>query len=314
VAALLIKAAAVPFHFWQPDFHTVSPTPVSAMLSGIVVKLGVYGLVRVMTLLMVPLAGKLEPLMLWLGIAGIAYGSLGAIGTHNLKRVLAYSTLAQVGFVMVGMGLGSAAALTAAIVFSFNHALAKSAMLMLAGNVASRAPIKSASFSVVTGVGRAVPLGGWLFVIGAMALVGMPPTNGFVSKLLLLVSAGQHPWLVAGLVLLSVLTMIYLFRAYARVWWEPLPDDAKTKPSGDSLLAPTGLIACCLLLGLLPGPLTQLSSRTSAYLQEPITYINAVHEFTRAGPRPPHPPPPTGTLPPPIASTLSRDNTPGGNP
>ncbi|MFN2224857.1 MAG: complex I subunit 5 family protein, partial [Anaerolineae bacterium] len=95
-AAFMVKSAVVPFHFWQPDFHTASPTAVSAMLSSVVVKLGVYGFLRMTTLLFVEQAAQVQGLLVALGLAGIVYGGLGAVGTHNAKRMLAYSTLAQV--------------------------------------------------------------------------------------------------------------------------------------------------------------------------------------------------------------------------
>ena len=181
----MIKSAVFPFHFWQPDFHTAAPTAVSAMLSSVVVKLGVYGFLRMTTLLFVAQAGPLRALLLVLGVVGVVFGGLSAIGTHNVKRMLAYSTLAQVGFILVAIGWGTPLALAAAVVFSFNHSLIKAAMLMLAGDVASHASVKSASFAIVTGVGRALPLAGVLFFVGSLALAGIPPTNGFVSKMML---------------------------------------------------------------------------------------------------------------------------------
>ena len=131
LAAFMIKSATFPFHFWQPDFHTAAPTPVSAMLSSVVVKLGVYGFIRMTTLLFPDYATPIQPLLIGLGIAGIVYCCASAVGTHNVKRMLAYSTLAQVGFILVAVGWGTPLALTAAIVFAFNHSIAKSAMLML---------------------------------------------------------------------------------------------------------------------------------------------------------------------------------------
>ena len=181
----MVKSAVFPFHFWQPDFHTAAPTAVSAMLSSVVVKLGVYGFLRMTTLLFLPQAATIRSLLLALGVVGVVFGGLSALGTHNAKRMLAYSTLAQVGFILVGIGWGTPLAIAAAIVFAFNHSLIKAGMLMLAGYVASRASVKSASFDVVTGVGRSIPAAGVLFFIGSLGLAGIPPTNGFISKMFL---------------------------------------------------------------------------------------------------------------------------------
>jgi multicomponent Na+:H+ antiporter subunit D len=278
IATFMIKSAVTPFHFWQPDFHTASPTAVSAMLSSVVVKLGVYGFLRMTTLLFVEQSAQVRGLLLVLGLAGIVYGGLGAIGTHNAKRMLAYSTLAQVGFILVAIGWGSRLALTAALVFAVNHSLIKAALLMLAGAVASRAPVKTAAFDVVAGLGRYMPLGGLLFFVGGLALMGIPPTNGFVSKMLFFssgIEAGQFAMLVAA-GLASILTLVYVVRAFQRIWWQPPAEGTKAKLRGDRLLAPALLIAAVLLLGLWPEPLVRLAEATAAWLSDPQPYIAAV--------------------------------------
>ena len=278
IATFMIKSAVFPFHFWQPDFHTASPTAVSAMLSSVVVKLGVYGFLRMTTLLFVEQAAPVRGLLVVLGLAGIVYGGLGAVGTHNAKRMLAYSTLAQVGFILVAIGWGSRLALAAALVFAVNHSLIKAALLMLAGAVASRAPVKTAAFEVVSGVGKYMPLAGLLFFVGGLALVGIPPTNGFVSKMMLFRSGIESNELatLGAVGLVSVLTLVYIVRAFQRIWWQPPAEGIKAKPGGDRLLAPALLVAAVLLLGLWPEPLVRLAEATAAWLGDPEAYIRAV--------------------------------------
>jgi multicomponent Na+:H+ antiporter subunit D len=278
MATFMVKSAVFPFHFWQPDFHAAAPTAVSAMLSSVVVKLGVYGFLRMTTLLFVAQAPVIRGLLLVLGIVGIIFGGLSAIGTHNVKRMLAYSTLAQIGFILVGVGWGTPLALAAALVFAFNHSLIKAAMLMLAGYVASRAAVKSAAFDIVTGVGRAAPGAGVLFFVGALALAGLPPTNGFISKLLLFDSGINAAGFVALLVigLASILTMIYTIRAFQRIWWRQPAGEGTIKPTGDGLVAPALLVGLILLLGIWANPLVQLAQETSAWLGDPLAYIQAV--------------------------------------
>jgi multicomponent Na+:H+ antiporter subunit D len=279
MATFMIKSAVFPFHFWQPDFHTAAPTAVSAMLSSVVVKLGVYGFMRMTTLLFAEQAALIQTLLIILGVIGIFYGGFSAIGTHNVKRMLAYSTLAQIGFILVGVGWGTPLSLVAALVFTINHSLIKAAMLMLAGFVASRASVKSAAFAVVTGLGRQLPLAGILFFVGALALAGIPPTNGFISKLLLF-NSGVEATQLAVLSLMAVgslATLIYTMRAFQRIWWEPQVDTAVTlKPSGDRLIAPGILIGLTLLLGLWAEPLLQLAETTTRWLGQPELYITAV--------------------------------------
>ncbi len=278
LVTFMIKSAVFPFHFWQPDFHTASPTAVSAMLSSVVVKLGVYGFLRMTTLLFVDQAPMIRGALVVLGIAGVLYGGLGAIGTHNAKRMLAYSTLAQVGFILVAIGWGTPLALAAAVIFAFNHSLIKAAMLMLAGAVASRAPVKTASFEVITGLGKSMPLAGLLFFLGGLALAGIPPTNGFVSKATLFSSGIEaEEWVTLAIIgVASILTLVYVIRAFMRIWWQPAAEGAKAKPGGDRLVAPAVLVAAVLVLGLWAQPLVSLSLAVSQWLGDPAAYIRAV--------------------------------------
>lgn len=278
MATFMIKSAVFPFHFWQPDFHTAAPTPVSAMLSSVVVKLGVYGFLRMTTLLFVAQAPAIRAILIVLGIAGVILGGLSALGTHNVKRMLAYSTLAQVGFILIGVGWGTALSITAAIIFAFNHSVIKAAMLMLAGYVASRASIKSAAFDIVTGVGRPLPVAGFLFFLSSLALAGIPPTNGFVSKMLFFESgiraAAYEALLLVGLA--SIFTLMYTVRAFQRIWWQKPAAGISTKADGDRLLAPAILVTLILILGIWPQPLVAAAQLTAAWLGDPVLYIQAV--------------------------------------
>jgi multicomponent Na+:H+ antiporter subunit D len=277
-ASFMIKSATFPFHFWQPDFHTAAPTPVSAMLSSVVVKLGVYGFIRMTTLLFVDYSSLIQQILIVLGVAGFCFGGISAIGTHNVKRMLAYSTLAQVGFILVGIGWATPSSMTAALVFAFNHSIAKSAMLMLAGYVASRASVKSAAFDVITGVGKSLPLAGALFFIGSLGLAGIPPTNGFISKMLLFKSGleAEQLWALLLIGLASTLTLVYTIRAFMRIWWQSPAEGITSKPTGDSLYAPLLLVAMILVLGLFADPLVAVSQETARWLANPVIYILAV--------------------------------------
>jgi multicomponent Na+:H+ antiporter subunit D len=278
LVTFMVKSAVFPFHFWQPDFHTAAPTAVSAMLSSVVVKLGVYGFLRMTTLLFVAQAPLIRGVLVVLGVVGVVFGGLSAIGTHNVKRMLAYSTLAQVGFILVGIGWGTPLAIAAAIVFAFNHSLIKAAMLMLAGYIASRASIKSAAFEVVTGVGKPLPAAGVLFFVGSLALAGIPPTNGFVSKMLLFDSGieAARIWALFLIGVASILTMVYTIRAFGRIWWQQPAEGIRTKPAGDRLLAPSILIGLVLVFGLWAEPLVRVAHDTSLWLGNPAAYIQAV--------------------------------------
>ena len=230
------------------------------------------------TLLFVNQAPTIRAILVVLGIVGIIIGGLSALGTHNIKRMLAYSSLAQIGFILIGIGWGTALSTTAAIIFTFNHSLIKAAMLMLAGYVASHASVKSAAFDVVTGVGKPLPAAGFLFFLGSLALAGIPPTNGFVSKMLFFDSgiraAGYEALLLVGLA--SIFTLMYTVRAFQRIWWQNPAAGITTKTSGDRLLAPAILVTLIMALGIWAYPLVAAAQRTSAWLGDPALYIQAV--------------------------------------
>lgn len=278
MCAFLLKSAVFPFHFWQPDFHTTAPTPVSAMLSSVVVKVGVYGLIRLTTLFFIAEAALIQNLLLILGLIGVFFGSLGALRTYDAKRMLAYSTFGQIGFILVAIGLGSGPALVAALVYTFNHAFIKSALLMIAGAIASRTPQKTSRLADLGGIGKNMPLTGALYLIGGLALAGVPPLNGFISKLALALSAVQaQRWVVLGLVVSAgVITLLYTVRTWQWLFQRSPAPETQIKPYGDSLLAPAILVGLCLLLGLFATPLVDLANQAVGQLGSPAEYIQAV--------------------------------------
>lgn len=283
LSAFLLKGAVFPFHFWQPDFHTTAPTPVSAMLSSIVVKVGVYGILRLVTLLFTVEAPLLQRWLVLLGIIGIFFGSLGALRTYNAKRMLAYSTFAQIGFILVGIGWGNPLALVGAIVYAFNHAFIKSSLLMLMGVVASYTKIKSANFADINGIGKKIPpMTGWLVFLGGLSLAGIPPLNGFISKLTLIQGGIQREdWFILILMVgAGILTVMYMIRGWQNIFQQkPLETTVATKPigEGDSLLAPFLLITACLILGIfLAEPLVLMVTATVNQISDPNIYITAV--------------------------------------
>lgn len=284
LCAFLLKSAVFPFHFWQPDFHTTAPTPVSAMLSSIVVKVGVYGILRLVTLLFTEEAVLLQRWLVLLGIIGIFFGSLGALRTYNAKRMLAYSTFAQIGFILVGIGWGNPLALIGAIVYAFNHAFIKSSLLMLMGVVASYTKIKTADFEHIIGIGKKIPpITGWLVFFGGLSLAGIPPMNGFISKLTLIQGgAEQQDWFVLILMVgAGILTVMYMIRAWQNIFQrKPTESTIETKDEGDSLIAPFLLITACFLLGVVfAEPLILLVTETVNQLGDPNNYIEAVNLF-----------------------------------
>ncbi|MDL1900508.1 hypothetical protein FBR02_07035 [Anaerolineae bacterium CFX9] len=281
-AAFLLKSAVFPFHFWQPDFHTTAPTPVHAVLSSVVVKIGIYGLIRMTTLLFTS-EGELAAIrnvLLVLGTISIFFGSLGAFRTYDGKRLLAYSTFGQIGFILLGIGWGTPLSIAASIVYAFNHSFIKSALLMLFGVVSSRTQEKTARLTEVVGVGKSLPgFVGLLYLLGGMALAGIPPLNGFISKLALAQSGiDAQQWVTLGLAIgAGILTIMYMMRTWQLVFQQkPNAQTAALKSYNDSPLAPALLITACVVLGLYAGPLADLAAGAANQILNAPIYIEAV--------------------------------------
>lgn len=281
MCAFLLKSAVFPFHFWQPDFHTTAPTPLSALLSSVVVKVGVYGLLRLTTLLFVEEAPQIQNLLVILGIVGVFFGSLCALRTHDAKRILAYSTFGQIGFILIAIGWGTELSLAAAIIYTVNHAFVKSSLLLLIGAVASRTKAKTAALRDLGGVGHGMTGISGLYFLGGLALAGVPPLNGFISKLALIKGGLEaESWTVLGLAVGGgLITLVYMIRTWQLIFQQA--PDSKTAPlksqgEGDSVLAPALLIGLCVVLGLYAVPLVEAANRTVVAIGDPSIYISAV--------------------------------------
>jgi len=278
MCAFLLKSAVFPFHFWQPDFHTAAPTPVHAVLSSVVVKVGVYGLIRLTMLLFIAEAPLVRSLLLILGVIGIFFGGLAALRTYDAKRMLAYSTFGQIGFILLGIGWGTPLALVGAIVYSFNHAFIKSSLLMITGAIASRMPNKSAKLTDIVGAGKQMGKVSVLYLVGGLALTGIPPLNGFISKLTIVQGGVEaQSWLVVGLAVgAGLITLLYMVRTWQHIFQRTPEASLTLKSVGDSLIAPTLLIGLCVLLGLYALPLVEAATVAVTRLGDPNVYIQGV--------------------------------------
>lgn len=185
-----LKAGLVPLHFWLPEAHAAAPSHVSAIMSGVVIKMGIYGLLRVVALLEAP-AAWFGWLLLGLGAASGVLGVLWALGQHDLKRLLAFHSVENIGIILLGMGAGvlgsahdqPAVALLGfggAILHTVNHALFKSLLFLGAGSIYHRTHERE--IDRLGGLWQAMPATATAFLIGSAAIIGLPPLNGFVSE------------------------------------------------------------------------------------------------------------------------------------
>ncbi|WMS87840.1 monovalent cation/H+ antiporter subunit D family protein [Pleionea litopenaei] len=219
-----LKLALFPLHFWLPNAYTYAPSIVTAFLAATATKVAVYLLIRfnfsVYDLSSPELKDTINSIFLTLGIAATLFASWSAIKQSNLKRMLAYSSVAQIGYMIIGIGLDSTTGVQASILHLFNHALMKGGLFLTLIAIAMHT--KSTELNDLKGVAKAMPWTFAGFVIGGLSLIGVPLTAGFISKWYLVKAAAeQSQWLVIAFVLLgSLLAVIYIWRVVEAAWFK----------------------------------------------------------------------------------------------
>ena len=215
-----IKVPMIPFHTWLPDAHVEAPTAGSVVLAGVLLKMGTYGFVRFALPLFPVATESFIPLIYGLSLAGILYGALVAMVQRDVKKLVAYSSVAHLGFVMLGMFALNEEGLQGSVIQMVNHGLSTGALFLLVGMIYERRHTREiADFG---GIARPMPVFAALFGIVAMSSVGLPGLNGFVGEFLILVGAfGRAPWAAAAATFGVVLAAAYLLWMYRRVMFGP---------------------------------------------------------------------------------------------
>ena len=237
IVGVCLKLALFPLHLWLPNAYAWAPSVATAFLAATSTKVAVYVLIRyVFTVFGVSFVGVSLPLghiFLVLGLAGIFAASVAAIYQLNIKRLFAYSSVAQIGYMILGLAIGTKLGLTATLLHLFNHALMKAAIFLAIGAVVYR--IGSSQLYHFAGLGRKMPLTMAAIVVGGLSLIGVPLTVGFVSKWYLVVALLERGWWsVAFLVLISsLLAVIYVWRIVEWIYFTPariIMDDVEEAP------------------------------------------------------------------------------------
>jgi formate hydrogenlyase subunit 3/multisubunit Na+/H+ antiporter MnhD subunit len=271
-----VKAGSYPVHFWLPGAHAAAPSHVSALLSGVMIKTGIYGLLRIITLLGAPPPSWWGWTLLFLGLASAVLGVLWALAQHDVKRLLAYSSVENIGIILLGLGvgvLGSAYGHPAvaflgyagALLHTLNHALFKSLLFLGAGAVVRATGTRE--IDRLGGLARPMPGTALAFLVGAVAIVGLPPLNGFVSEWVTvqgLLTAGQSDGplrfliiAIAAVGLVAALALAAFTRVTATMFLgrERAPESIATEDAPAGMLLPMLLAAgACALVGLWPRP------------------------------------------------------------
>ena len=242
-----LKLALFPLHLWLPNAYTYAPSMVTAFLAATATKVGVYILIRILFTIFggVDVLEAMHVGRILMGLAVIAMFAASAVAIHqgNIKRMLAYSSIAQIGYIILGISLASVTGLSGGIVHLFNHAITKCALFMVMGCVYLR--LGSVHIRVFEGLGKRMPITMAAFVVAGLSLIGVPLTVGFISKWVLIQATLEKGlWPIAVFVVLSsLLAVIYIWRVIETAYFRPVPKDApEISEAPLSMLVPMWLL------------------------------------------------------------------------
>ena len=249
-----LKAAAVPFHAWLPDAHPSAPAPISAMLSGVLIKsLGVYALCRIFYNV-IGFTAHTSAILLFLGALSMVIGVFLAIGQWDLKRLLAYHSISQIGYVLLGVGLGTPLGILGGLFHLLNHSVFKSLLFLNSG--ALEYATGTRDLRKMGGLAKSMPVTGSTTLVASMSIAGIPPFNGFWSKLIIIVAAveaGRY-----GYAFWAVLASLFTLASFMKVMRYAFYGEAKDRAGAPVAEAPAymklamiGLAVICVLGGLL---------------------------------------------------------------
>jgi NADH-quinone oxidoreductase subunit M len=268
LAAFLVKLPAVPLHTWLPDAHTEAPTAGSVILAGLMLKTGAYGLLRFVVPLFPSAAREFAPIALVLGVIGILYGALLSFAQPDLKRLIAYTSVSHLGFVLIGIFSGSVLALQGAVMQMICHGLSTGALFMIAGSLQER--LHTRALGKMGGLWSAVPKMGAVGMFFAMASLGLPGLGNFVGEFLVLVGTWQHHPAIAVLAAVGLVpATIYSLWIIQRVFHGPRKEVWTTRDlTARELVAHGLLVAAILWLGLYPRPVLDKVHSALGHLPE----------------------------------------------
>lgn len=272
------KAAIFPLFSWLPDSYPTAPTTITALFAGLLTKIGIYSMIRFHTL-----TGMDDLGSVMLIVAGITMviGALGALAQSDIKRILSFHVISQIGYMLMGLGLFSAAGTTGAILFLIHHMPVKTVLFLVGGLIENEEG--SSSLDRSGGLARRAPLIAALFAVPALSLAGLPPFSGFIAKFSV-VAAGidDESWVIVAVALVAgSLTLLSMAKIWVGVFWGVDADHSTpvpTAPRNRRIMygATTLAVAGTLTISFFAGSLFDLSERASDDLRNPDRYITAV--------------------------------------
>jgi NADH-quinone oxidoreductase subunit M len=286
--AFAVKVPLFPVHTWLPDAHTEAPTAGSVILAGVLLKLGTYGLLRFGLYLFPDAANFFAPGLVTLGVIGIIYGAIVATMQRDLKRLVAYSSVAHLGFIVLGTFAITTQGVQGGLLQNINHGLSTGALFLLVGMISDRRHTRE--IAALRGLQKAAPVFAAVFTVVMMSSIGLPGLNGFVGEFLVLVGSflTRRWWAVvaaAGVILAA----LYLLWAYQRVFHGETDDDNRSFPEmtwrEGAVLAP--LLALIVFLGVYPKPVLE---RMEPAVNRLITHVDENSDFVSPTVDRPEPP------------------------
>jgi multicomponent Na+:H+ antiporter subunit D len=283
LVAFGVKAGIFPLFFWLPASYHTPPAAVSAIFAGLLTKVGVYTLIRAFTLLFTQDVGYTHTLILWASGLTMVTGVLGAAAQYEIRRILSWHIISQIGYMIMGLALFTPLAIVGSVFYITHHIIVKT-NLFLVGGVARRL---TGSFELkeIGGLYKASPLLSILFLIPAFSLAGFPPLSGFWAKYIL-VRAGLETgayWIVGVALVVGILTLFSMTKIWAEAFWKPMPAGAHPAPTGTRFRALAALYlpiiflaALTMLIGVYAQPFFVLAEASAAELLDKRVYVEAV--------------------------------------
>ncbi len=268
-----IKAAVFPLSAWLPDSYPTAPAPVTAVFAGLLTKVGVYAMIRTQTVLF-PENDMRVPMMV-IGILTMVLGILGAIAQGEIKRMLSFTLVSHIGYMVFGIALDTDGGLSGAIFYTAHHIIVQTTLFLVAGLIERRGG--STSLNELGGLAAASPALGALFLVPALNLAGIPPMSGFLGKVgLLRAGVAAEDWLaglgVAAVLLTSLLTLFAMAKVWNRAFWQRMPlvenEDGKLVEAGQPMQASMAVVAGVLVaiglsISVIAGPLYGYTDRAA---------------------------------------------------
>jgi proton-translocating NADH-quinone oxidoreductase chain N len=268
LAGFGVKAAIFPLHMWLPDAYQAAPSPISALLSGVVIKVAIYVIIRSLFAIFLPTQFSWQTILAIFAILTMTFGNLAALLQDDIKRLLAYSSMAQIGYIFFAISTAPVTlnyGLTAALMHVLNHAIMKGLLFLCAGAFIYKAG--TSSLTELRGIGHKMPATAVAFVIAVLAVSGIPPLNGFVSEFMI-ISAGVNANMIAFTIIMLI-NILLGFAYYLRlikiiVWSTPNEKISKVNRAPILMLIPMLLLAlACIIIGIYPSPFINMANKAA---------------------------------------------------